>query len=98
MTQELEKQQVIEPEIINEQGENISRQREDCDFSRAAGRSVLTVFGGLLSVLAGIAMFVLFLAVAVIVAVPLLILSLFGKKNNMSNIKVFKFGKFKFRG
>jgi hypothetical protein len=88
MTKDLEKQQVIEPEIINEQGENITRQKEDCDFSRAAGRSVLTVFGGLLATLAGIAMFILFLAVAIIVAVPLLILSLFGKK---PNVKVFKY-------
>ena len=88
MTKDLEKQQVIEPEIINEQGENITRQKEDCDFSRAADRSVLTVFGGLLATLAGIAMFILFLAVAIIVAVPLLILSLFGKK---PNVKVFKY-------
>lgn len=88
MTQELEKQQVIEPEIINEQGENISHQSEDCDLSHAAGRTMLTVFGGLLSAVVGVAMFVLFLAVAVIVAVPLLILSLFGKK---TNVKVFKY-------
>ncbi len=88
MTKDLEKQQVIEPEIINEQGENISRQSEDCDISRAAGRTMLTVFGGLLAALAGIAMFILFLAVAIVVAVPLLILSLFGKK---PNVKVFKY-------
>jgi len=88
MTQEIQKQQVIEPEIINEQGENITRQSEDCDIPHVAGRGVLTLFGGLFAVLAGIAMFVLFLVVAVIVAVPLLILSLFGKK---PKIKVFKY-------
>ena len=88
MTKDLEKQQVIEPEIINEQGENISRQSEDCDIPRSAGRTMLTVFGGLLATLAGIAMFILFLAVAIVVAVPLLILSLFGKK---PNVKVFKY-------
>ncbi len=88
MTKDLEKQQAIEPEIINEQGENISRQREDCDVSRAAGRTMLTVFGGILAALAGVAMFILFLAVAVLVAVPMLILSLFGKK---PNVKVFKY-------
>lgn len=88
MTHDLEKQQVIEPEIINEQGENISRQSEDCDIPHAAGRTMLTIFGGIMATLAGLAMFVLFLVVAAIVAIPLLILSLFGKK---PNIKVFKY-------
>ena len=76
MSNELKKQDAIEPEIINERGENLTR---------PPGRqSAGGVLGGLLAV----SMLLVFAVIAVIIAMPMLILSLFGRK---PNIRIFKF-------
>ena len=76
MANDLKKQDAIEPEIINERGENLTRPPK----SRSSGG----VPGGLLAV----GMLLIFAVITVIIAVPVLILSLFGRK---PNIKIFKF-------
>ncbi len=88
MTKELEKCQVVEAEVLDEQGRPINQKRESRCFFCAARRGLWGVVGGVFALAAGLIMFILFAAVMIIIAVPLLILSLFGKK---PNIKVFKY-------
>ena len=75
MPHELKKQSAIEPEIINEYGENITRRRTSKSSTAAAGLlAVITLM--------------IFAVITVIIAVPMLILNLLGRK---PNIKIFKF-------
>ena len=73
MSKELKRQTAIEPEIINERGENLTRPRPKAAAAGGLG-AVVTLAA--------------FMVLAVIIAIPVLILSLFGKK---PNIKIFKF-------
>lgn len=88
-----QEREVIEPEVFDERGRKISSPREpraesvkrDLDPLR---RAVMGILGSVAAVLSGFMTLCIFLAVFVIMAIPMLILSLFGRK---PNIKIFKY-------
>ena len=88
-----EDQEVIEPEVFDEQGRKISSHGEpraqkikrDLNPLR---RSVMGILGAIAAVLSGFMTLCVFLAVFVVMAIPMLILVLFGRK---PNIKIFKY-------
>lgn len=96
MDNELKKQAVVEPEIIDEHGHTV--RSNNCEGHHAEGvksdlpeqarRTVVTLLGGAVALISGLMMFILFAVIMVVVAIPMLILSLFGKK---PNIKIFKY-------
>ncbi len=77
-------QKPIEPEILDEAGRPISAAPKHEEPRRA----VVGILSGIVALLSGIMAFIVFLVIAVIIAVPLFILSLFGKK---PNVKIFKY-------
>ncbi|WP_428066074.1 hypothetical protein [Candidatus Proelusimicrobium volucris] len=85
--------EVIEPEVFDEQGRKISSPGEpraesvkrDFDPLR---RGLMGVLGAAAALLSGFMTLCVFLAVFVVMAIPMLILSLFGRK---PNIKIFKY-------
>jgi hypothetical protein len=93
MKYEIKKQNIIEPEIINERGENLSR--TDACGEAPAGRvpgSLRAIIGAVAGVLVTVTIFLVFALIAVIIIVPVLLLSLFGKK---PDIKIFKYRNFR---
>jgi hypothetical protein len=91
MTHEIEKQEVIEPEVFDENGQRLDANAPKHNIGSSFGgfaRGLLGFVGGTFAALAGIAAFVLFAFIALVVAIPFLILGLFGRK---PNIKVFKY-------
>jgi hypothetical protein len=89
MKAELAKQAVVEPEILNERGELITPGSGVQGRSRGAAVRFLN---SLMALLCGFMAFLLFLAVMLILAVPVLILALFGRK---TNIKIFNYRSFR---
>lgn len=77
----------IEPEILDETGRPISQTRHT-SVNDEPRKAVVGILGGIVALLSGIMAFILFAVIAVIVAVPLFILSLFGKK---PAVKIFKY-------
>jgi hypothetical protein len=88
MGYDIEKQNVIEPEIIIEDGENLSNHKPAPGLLGGFRGITIWALSAIAGLLTSILMFALFLAAAVIIAVPALVLSLFGKK---PNIKIFKY-------
>jgi hypothetical protein len=83
---ELQKTDVIEPEVIIP-GNDASFKRHTAAVGSAGnilGRFANAVF----TVIAGAAMFIIFITVLIIIALPLLVLSLLGKK---PNVKIFRY-------
>ncbi len=88
-----DKPEVIEPEILDENGRTINTEREPLQETvkrelNPLRRALMGVLGAVSALLSGFMMLCVFLVVFVFTAVPVLILSLFGKK---PNIKVFKY-------
>ena len=81
MSNELKKHDAIEPEIIDESGCVVGAEPP-------AGASAPTVFGMAAGAIGGFMALVIFIVMAVIVAVPMLIMRIFGKK---TEIKIFKY-------
>lgn len=90
---EYDNPEVIEPEILDENGRKISTEREPVQETvkrelNPLRRTLLAVLGSVSALLSGFMMLCVFAVVFVFMAVPMLILSLFGKK---PNVKVFKY-------
>lgn len=88
-----DKPEVIEPEILDENGRTINTEREPVQETvkrelNPLRRVLMGVLGAVSALLSGFMMFCVFLVVFVFTAVPVLILSLFGRK---PNVKVFKY-------
>ncbi|MDR0953176.1 MAG: hypothetical protein LBM71_03180 [Elusimicrobiota bacterium] len=94
MAQKTKNPQIIEPEVIIN-GEPMLTPREESSKQDASRHKIPTaafalhgILGGVLTIILGILMFLLFIFVAILAAIPMLIMSLFGKK---PNIKIFKY-------
>lgn len=88
-----DKSEVIEPEILDENGRTINTEREPVQETikrelNPLRRVLMGVLGAVSALLSGFMMLCVFLVVFVFTAVPVLILSLFGRK---PNVKVFKY-------
>lgn len=88
-----DKPEVIEPEILDENGRTINTEREPVQETvkrelNPLRRVLMGVLGAVSALLSGFMMLCVFLVVFVFMAVPVLILSLFGRK---PNVKVFKY-------
>ena len=88
-----DKPEVIEPEILDENGRTINTEREPLQETvkrelNPLRRALMGVVGAVSALLSGFMMLCVFLVVFVFTAVPVLILSLFGRK---PNVKVFKY-------
>ncbi len=84
---------IVEPEILDENGIKINTEREPVQETvkrelNPLRRTLMGVLGAVSALLSGFMMLCVFLAVFVFTAIPMLILSLFGKK---PNVKVFKY-------
>ena len=89
MSGELQKQQAVEPEIIDENGRRI------CGGAGVGGAPrgglcglIAGALGALIAFLCGLAMFAVFIIFAVFAALPLLIMILVGKK---PDTKIFRY-------
>lgn len=88
-----EEQEIIEPEVYDESGRKISSPgapraesiKRDLNPLRKA---LMGVLGAAAALLSGFMMLCVFLVVFAIMAIPMLILALFGRK---PNIKIFKY-------
>lgn len=88
-----DKPEVIEPEILDENGRTINTEREPVQEAvkrelNPLRRVLMGVLGAVSALMSGFMMLCVFLVVFVFTAVPVLILSLFGRK---PNVKVFKY-------
>ena len=88
-----DKPEVLEPEILDENGRTINTEREPVQETvkrelNPLRRVLMGVLGAVSALLSGFMMLCVFLVVFVFTAVPVLILSLFGRK---PNVKVFKY-------
>lgn len=88
-----DKAEVIEPEILDENGRKINASREPVQETvkrelNPLRRALMGVLGAVSALLSGFMMLCVFLVVFVFTAVPVLVLSIFGKK---PNVKVFKY-------
>ena len=82
MRYEMKKPEVIEPEVfIPGDGQPFERRAHAAE---AAGRALRGAF----AFIVGAAVFIIFLTVLAVLALPMLIMALFGKK---PNIKIFKY-------
>lgn len=89
----LDKSKVIEPEILDERGVKINASREPVQEAvkrelNPLRRVLMSALGFAAAALSGFMMLCVFLVVFAVAAIPVLILSLFGKK---PDIKVFKY-------
>lgn len=85
--------EVIEPEILDENGNPVTvkpyiREEEIKEALNPVRKGIMGVLGAFVSLLSGFMMFCVFAVIFILVAIPMLILSLFGKKPNM---KIFKY-------